>query len=228
MLLFRDFFNSSSTNSPLSSNTNMPLYDQGPFVNLNFSNSLVGSQSCNNNNISSPKTTNPSLSSMCLQKFDEHQAGEFSTSIETSSTSNTNQVDCMEFFPSEPSDSGLLQEIIQGFFPKDKKILGKSDPEPALVASSDVSMNLSLESGLKKRIGDAAYFESHVLLPQQLENFSGVGVQSQPIPFYNEIYHHPANYNDVHASQECMLGLGDGFQYPHDLLGAFAAKMQNA
>ncbi|XP_027099335.1 ethylene-responsive transcription factor ESR2-like [Coffea eugenioides] len=234
MLFFRDLFNSSSTNSSiLTSSSTLPLYEQGPFADLNFSNSLMGNQSCNNN-LTAPKTIDSLSTTFSLQrKFDEYQQTVCS-GVPTSSTSN-NQVECMDFFPSEPSDSGLLQEIIQGFLPKEKKIV-KSEPELALVDSfaassssavtTDVSMNLSLEGGgLKRRIGDAAYLDCHVPLPQLLDNFSAV-VPPQPIPFYSEIYHPAEN---VQGSQECMLGLGEGFhQYP-DLLGAFAAaKMQNA
>ncbi|KAL3501130.1 hypothetical protein ACH5RR_035579 [Cinchona calisaya] len=159
-------------------------------------------------------------------KFDEnHQTpcSEVSTTSTTMTGTNINdQVDCMEFFPSERSDSGLLQEIIQGFFPKEN-VVKSQPPQPAAVVDTFTTSGVSDVSGLKKRIGDAAYFDCHVPLPQHLENFA-FGVQSQPIPFYNE-YHHPVN--NVQASQECMLGWVDGFQYP-DLLGAFAAEIQNA
>lgn len=140
----------------------------------------------------------------------------------------------MDFFPSETSDSGLLEEVIQGFFPKSKAVKSEPLPEQGTLdysfassssGFSDLSMSVSVAGagggGVKKRIGDAAYFDCHVPLPQQLENFSG-GIPSQPLPFYN-----PENPSSLQGSHEIMLGLGDGFQYP-DLLGALAARMQNA
>lgn len=128
MLLFRDYFNSASSSAPKFSDnfvsshyTNInPLHDQQlDFLRnscsstLNAYSSLVH-PSCNYTSTLQPTENNDaavvsgSTSLMGSQNF---------VGV---STDNVDTDDCMGFFLSERSNSGLLQEVLNGFFPNPK------------------------------------------------------------------------------------------------------------
>ncbi|XP_060215690.1 ethylene-responsive transcription factor ESR2-like [Lycium barbarum] len=208
MLFFRELLNSNSSNNNTSSfssnigylNTNtMPnLYEQLPNFMFNR-NTTSGSSFLPTNNVvipsSSVMTTVPKFENVV------HSTVSSTTCIDDSTG--------MDFFPSEPSDSGLLEEALNGFFPKPKSI--KSEP---LSYSSNVSTIGEL-SGLLPNF------------PQQINDGlnSDFGFSSQTtssFPVCNQDYF-PANLQ-VSPGDNMM---GDIFQYP-DLLSIFAAKLQNA
>ncbi|KAK3009013.1 hypothetical protein RJ639_013353 [Escallonia herrerae] len=138
----------------------------------------------------------------------------YESSTTTNTSANTQSTDYTEFFPSEPADSGLLEEILRGFYPK--PAVTKPDPAPVAVSEERLSSysysNLdSLKRGIEKdHFG--VYFEN----PEQQQSGQGF---SQTAPFYNELR---SNYQ---ISPDTMVG--DIFQYP-ELVGVFAAKLQNA
>ncbi|GMI75040.1 hypothetical protein HRI_001173300 [Hibiscus trionum] len=112
----------------------------------------------------------------------------------------------IEFFPQEPSGSGLLQEIIQGFLPK------KSDDRTAAVPVTE-TFGQSL-SGLKKE-----HFGFSSDYNQGFESFNGA-TASQAVPYPNEI---PVKHLQV--GQDSLLD--EMYQYP-DLMSGLAARVQNA
>ncbi|KAF2301708.1 hypothetical protein GH714_028738 [Hevea brasiliensis] len=116
MLLLRDFLDPSSGSSFY--NHPQVLYDQFPHINgssgsssstFSSGNSLVNPS--NDSNVSDT-FAGSSLSALPLNE-DNRSYNSSGGSDKTNS-----QPDYWEFFPQEPSDSGLLQEIIQGFLPK--------------------------------------------------------------------------------------------------------------
>ncbi|KAK9117307.1 hypothetical protein Sjap_016254 [Stephania japonica] len=150
-----------------------------------------------------------------------------------SSTNDALVSDGSEFFPSEPSDSGLLEEVIQGFFPK-------PDQCSANNKRSSVSSNDALTS-----VGPA------VLVNQEevVVNRSGGFEESDRDFGWCFGSHHQRHYHD---DEEELLGFGGGsrldgsqmngevsfpvlgegafeniLQYP-ELFEVFASKMQNA
>ncbi|KAK8477986.1 hypothetical protein V6N13_017440 [Hibiscus sabdariffa] len=127
---------------------------------------------------------------------------------ETNSSNAT--VDDMEFFPQEPSDSGLLQEIIQGFLPK--KPDGRTSASTQHSIAAPVTETLG---GLKKEhLGFYADYN------QGFESFNGVITGSQAVPYANELA-----VKHLQVGQDCLLE--DIFQYP-ELMGGLAARVHNA
>ncbi|KAM7484184.1 hypothetical protein LguiA_000193 [Lonicera macranthoides] len=188
MLLFRDLLNSSSAMSTCTT----PYFNEHnntPYLN-DSTYSAVQTMNQSNINMCSGFT-----SSASLLKFDHdnHQ---------------TNAADNMpmDFFQSESSDSGLLQEVLNGFFPK-----------PVVVNSESINVESLPE------------FSSG----QQTFDEMSKGIDDDQFGRLYLDYQHPqgvipqqfGEYNEMPASQEGVFG--DIFQYP-ELVGVFAAKMQNA
>ncbi|XP_075657600.1 uncharacterized protein LOC142627612 isoform X2 [Castanea sativa] len=139
-----------------------------------------------------------------------------------------------EFFPKEPSDSGLLEEVIHGFFPK--PLSKKCDPpktqtctnfetSPPLISDMSVAQSFEgMRRGIKNDHFGCSYdYQGIPLLPQQFENFNGFKNETfssqAAMPFGYEM---PAV--NLQVGPESMLD--DIFQYP-ELLNAFAARVQN-
>ncbi|XVF43909.1 hypothetical protein PTKIN_Ptkin02bG0079300 [Pterospermum kingtungense] len=242
MLLLRDLLNSSS-NSSLHAHSHS-LVDPFPFVNGSSSVSCSSSSS-----LSSTFSTasvlpggallNSSTNSSTQQASDKISASFIGSTItlplkENKSNHTTGVAalsNCqpdMEFFPQEPSDSGLLQEIIQGFLPKPTS--KKSDdctrisnctqdsPVPPVTEMS-FSQTLSVLQKEIKHENLGFHIDYHQRVPQKFESFNGIN-GSQVMPFGNES---PVYYPQL--GQDCMMD--DVFQYP-DFMGAFAARVQNA
>ncbi|XP_022775602.1 ethylene-responsive transcription factor ESR2-like [Durio zibethinus] len=238
MLLLRDLLNSSS-NSSLHAPP-QSLVDQFPFINGTSSASSISStfstpsvfpgstlmnSSTNSSLRASDNITGSFIgSTMTLPLKDNHSS--HNTVVPTMSNS---QADDMEFFPQEPSDSGLLQEIIQGFLPKptsknsdtDCTRISNCTHDSIVSPVTEMSFSQSL-SGLKKEIKNehlGLYIDYHPGVPQQFESFNGFS-GPQAVPYGNEI-----QMNHLQLGQDCMLD--DIFQYP-DFMGALAARVQNS
>ncbi|OAY34466.1 ethylene-responsive transcription factor ESR2 [Manihot esculenta] len=228
MLLRRDFLNPSSGSSFY--NHPQALYDQFPYIN--------GSSTSASSTFSSGSLVNPSNGSnvsynLTVSSSSSVPVNEDSRSYNFSGGPDraNSQADYMEFFPQEPSDSGLLQEIIQGFFPKpsDKINFSKSSincTSESTVASAPQMPTCPMLDGFRREIKSehlvknenlAIYLDHYHGGPVQLENFNGVNSHVVPCG---------------HGSQENLyMGadsiLDDIFQYP-DLMSGFAARVQNA
>ncbi|XVE85164.1 hypothetical protein DITRI_Ditri17bG0069500 [Diplodiscus trichospermus] len=237
MLLLRDLLNSSSASSLHSSHQS--LVDQIPFSNGTssaFSSSLSSfstpvvlpggislNSSANNTPRASDNITGSFIgSTMTLplkEKYSSHATG-------VPAMSNC-QADDMDFFQQEPSDSGLLQEIIQGFLPKptSKKLedctrISNCSQDFIHPPVTETSFSPSL-SGLKEIKNEhlGFYNDYHQGFPQQFEGFNGIS-GSQVVSYGNEI-----SVNHLPMGQDCMLD--DIFQYP-DFMATLAARVQNA
>ncbi|XP_022735631.1 ethylene-responsive transcription factor ESR2-like [Durio zibethinus] len=237
MLLLRDILNSSS-NSSLQAPP-QSLVDQFPFIN-GTSSASSSSLSCTFSTPSVlPRGTWLNSSTNAIRTNDNITGSFFGSTMtlplkENNSSHTTGvaamsncQADDMEFFPQEPSDSGLLQDIIQGFLPK--PISKKSDDcsripncsqDSILSPVTEMSFGQSL-NGLKENKNEHVgfYIDYHQGVPQQFESFNGI-TGSQVVPYANEI---PVNH--LQLGQDCMLD--DIFQYP-DFMDASAASVQNA
>lgn len=131
-----------------------------------------------------------------------------------------------EFIPKEPSDSGLLEEIIHGFFPKPKA----QNSQPSNDTSSIVSETNFTHSydGYKRSHDDdellqqAGFTYSCQTGPAQFGNLNHSYGTSEEMTFVNGL---PMNMQMGMESGNSMME--NLFQYP-EFLNAFAAKMQNA
>ncbi|CAI9093024.1 OLC1v1028421C1 [Oldenlandia corymbosa var. corymbosa] len=233
MLFLRDFFNSSSSNTNITTN-NPSISTNNKYSGPRKSSSSRTKKLNNIHNLSSS-----SWSAAGTTTTNNSMMRNNSNDVSEDNNNNNSQVNCLEFFPSEPSDSssGLLEEIIQGFFPKRKAVKPEPEPEPEPVISMDNNgdvSTMSISGGVKKRIGDSAYFDCHVPIPQQLDSF----IHSQPLeppPLYGFPTQSPGGYvlqggSSFSSSHEIMLGMGlaDGFHHYPDLLTALAARIENA
>lgn len=197
MLLFRDLLNSSSSAMP----TNCT-----PYFN-------------EHNTITPPPYLNDSTSPRALQTVNQSSintcSGFTASSASLPENHQTNEADnmAMDFFQSERSDSGLLQEVLNGFFPKPE--VGKSESMHRSKVESVPEFSSAqgtLDEMSKGIIDDDDHFGR---LYFDHQHFGG-GYESQS-QLYND---------DMPAAQEGGV-FGDVFQYP-ELVGVFAAKMQNA
>ncbi|XWS34719.1 hypothetical protein CRYUN_Cryun21dG0062000 [Craigia yunnanensis] len=237
MLLLRDLLNSSS-NSAIHASP-QSLVDQFPFINGTSSGSSSVSSTFSSPSVL-PGGTLLNSSTNTTLRVSDNITGSFIGSTMTLPLKENNsshatglpamsncQADDKDFFPQEPSDSGLLQEIIQGFFPKptskksdDCTRISDCSHDSILPPVTEMSFSRSL-SGLKEEIKNehlGFYIDYHQGVPQQLESFNGI-TGSQVVPYGNEI---PVNH--LQLGQDCMLD--DIFQYP-DFMGSLAARVQN-
>lgn len=237
MLLLRDLLNSSS-NSSLYTPT-QPLYGQFPFTGNSssptpsvFSGGSLLMNASNNTStkcVGDASTTNMSDAfrgtAISVPVTEEHHG--YNTTDACSKS--TPQVDCMEFFPQEPSDSGLLHEIIQGFFPNPSskkcddsaKTTTNYTQESITAPVSDMSVSQSMD-GLKRGIKNEhfGFYFGFQGGPRQFEDFNEV-TGSQAVLYANELL--PLNQQ---VGPESISD--DIFQYHPELLSAFAARVQNA
>lgn len=231
MLLLRDLLNSSSNSSlqaapPQSSQ----LVGQFPFINdTSFSTLSVLPGGATLLNPTSESDTN--------------RTGSFvgsTMSLPLKQNNLPGENNYMEFFPQEPSDSGLLQEIIQGFFPKKSDEYCSSyrmssnccfqDPTPPPPVTDQMS---SLNYGFKEIKNEPLGFCIDYHQQQFENNFNGITVAGggsqmvMPYGYGSEMI--PAAVNQhlqQLGTQDCMLE--DICQY-QDFMGALAAaRVQNA
>ncbi|KAL6983759.1 Estrogen receptor [Sarracenia purpurea var. burkii] len=240
-LLFHDhILTSSSTSSQYWPHQPMPLCDQLPHLDGSGSTSSFGSLSSSSSSSSLTNQFNTTLkannniivNSVC-SNVSESFTGSSLTEIKVQdcqsydgdSTVTTDQDSGMDFFRSEPSDSGLLHEVLLKFFPKPSKT--KSETEEENCSKTQNRTPVSDDSLNKQPLEEMRGIESDHLgfcfdvhgVPKPFENsIGGVGSQSAA-PFYNEV---PSS---LQIPPDTMLG--DVFQYP-DLLGLFAAKLRNS
>ncbi|KAI3733441.1 hypothetical protein L6452_12884 [Arctium lappa] len=184
-------------------------------------NSLLFHDFFNAGSSSAYPNPNPSLSAGCVSSM--------STAVNVCTTPAMKQDDYKEFFPSEPDHSGLLDEVLTGFYPKPNK-LSKPEPKPKPKPQSDRDL---ITHEVKKSVESnpfGFFFENHggfstgTMNSQQNhqfdldQGFNGGG----GLPFYS---HHQSSAPVCFESQESMFQ--DVFQYP-DFVGLFAARLQNA
>lgn len=135
-----------------------------------------------------------------------------------------------EFIPKEPSDSGLLEEIIHGFFPKPSiKTHEAPNSQPLNYDSPVVSATGFAHSidGIKREYEDerqqSGFPYNYQPGPVQFGNLNhSYGYVGEEMSFVNGL---PLNVQmGMESGNSIMENL---FQYP-EFLNAFAAKMQNA
>ncbi|KVI05674.1 ethylene-responsive transcription factor ESR1-like [Cynara cardunculus var. scolymus] len=181
-----------------------------------FFNSGSSSSYCNPNPNPNPNT-NPNLSSGSTPAIVVHAS-------KGSTTPSINQDDYKEFFPSEPDHSGLLDEVLTGFYPKPNN---QSKPEPKPKPQPDRDLTHELKKTVESNhfgffFENQSGFSAATMNSQQNQfdldqGFNGGG----GLPFYS--HHSPAPV--TFDSQESIFQ--DVFQYP-DFVGLFAARLQNA
>ncbi|KAF5746558.1 ethylene-responsive transcription factor ESR2-like [Tripterygium wilfordii] len=133
-------------------------------------------------------------------------------------TANTPQTDFLDFFSQEPSHSGLLQEVVQGYLPKTDTSKGMS------TSSVEEFVNPSNSKFYMKNESCFGGFLDNQVEQVQLGNFTEVLHGSQALPY---------GYNDQlplmkldHLGQDSVFN--DIIQYPELFSTAFAARLQNA
>ncbi|XP_055806956.1 ethylene-responsive transcription factor ESR2-like [Solanum dulcamara] len=203
MLLFRELLTSNSSNVNNASNLNVSssmttlpnLYEQLPSFMLNRNTRGFSSYLPTSNNTVIPSS---SVMTTHVPKFENiiHST----TLLNNTPTTTTDNSAGMDFFPSEPSDSGLLEEALNGFFPKPKPI--KSEPNYCTKGDfSSIFPQQQINDGLNSEFG----FLSETMSSSSSVDYFAGNLQVSP--------------------GDNMMG--DIFQYP-DLLSIFAAKLQNA
>ncbi|TMW86751.1 hypothetical protein EJD97_020924 [Solanum chilense] len=212
MLLFRELLSSNSSNTNnlnVTSSMNMPnLYEQLPNFTMNRNTNSFGSYLPNSSN-----NVIPSSSVMTTQvpKFDNTVHCTINNNNSSSgATANDDSAAGMDFFPSESSDSGLLEEALNGFFPKPKPIKSVPSSLPNYEFCNIVSQQPQQQQQ-QEQINNGGLNSDFGLLS------STSSLSSFPVDYF------PGNLQ-VAPGDNIM---GDIFQYP-DLLSIFAAKLQNA
>ncbi|CAH1433902.1 unnamed protein product [Lactuca virosa] len=136
----------------------------------------------------------------------------------------SNQDEYKEFFPSESDHSGLLDEVLTGFYPKPEKqakpdLKALSGPEPVHDSKKTLESNpFGFFFENPNRISSASTNSHHNQLGFE-QSFNGGGGS---FPFYS---HHMAPAPVSFDNQESIFA--DVFQYP-DIVGLFAGRLQNA
>ncbi|KAE8687969.1 Ethylene-responsive transcription factor ESR1 [Hibiscus syriacus] len=202
MLLLRDFLNSPSYPSfpacPPSPVNHFPLINgtasaPSSFSILPSSTTSISPTSVNNINSSFIGST------MTLPHKEKNSTHTTAVAPPSAAMSNP-QADAMEFFRHESSDSGLLQEIIQGFLPKPTSKNSVTHYTQDSIVPPPTHM---------KNEHFGVYIDHrHGHLPQQFESFNGV-TGHQVVPYSNEIQ---ANHLQLGQSQDFMLD--DICQFP--------------
>ncbi|KAK1415774.1 hypothetical protein QVD17_31561 [Tagetes erecta] len=197
-----------------------------PFA-FNKTQMLPLSQPYDNNNLNILQKNNTT-------PFNPHQFHDFFNSGSTpatpvtcsSSTPVNNQEDVYkEFFPSVPEHSGLLDEVLTGFYPKPvrecSKPVMKQNPvqEPVQGMKRVVEMNsFGLLNGSEHSQVNHQFEFDH----QRLNGYGCYGgYGGGGLPVYGGFPVAPVSCE----SQESVVG--DVFQYP-DFVGLFSARLQNA
>ncbi|PON99058.1 AP2/ERF transcription factor [Trema orientale] len=228
MHLFLRDFNPSSNMVPSS----QTLYNQFPqntsLPGYPLLNSEISSYGLMTSSLSTNSTTTTSLPLID------------SNSKATSTTTTTTQVtdhDLESFFPSEESDSGLLEEVIQRFFPKSSS---SSQKYPNHESSSGDYTNIydpvmssenmsTIQTGSKNGNMGSCSFDYQTPINVPHGSFNGLNnttttAVSQTVPFGN---HDVLAMNFHQLGQDQSMLLDDIFQFP-EFVNAFAARIQNA
>ncbi|CAI9761732.1 unnamed protein product [Fraxinus pennsylvanica] len=194
----------SLTHSSTFSNPILPLYEQISYQNAFTDSSLEKNLFCNSNNTTVSGSFMGS-GGTSLPKFKDSLATLSGTSA-AKAISAIDQAEKTDLFSTERSNSGLLEEVLHGFFPKPKAT--KSEPQDDV--KKTVAENEKLGFGFDNQ-----------RFPQQFQslNSTSFGTESHISLLYNDF---PACFQ-VSPNE----ALGDIFQYP-DSLGFFAAKVHNA
>ncbi|KAJ8758858.1 hypothetical protein K2173_002637 [Erythroxylum novogranatense] len=213
MLLLQDFLNASAP-GPLLHNQHQhhqPLCDQFSYVNVSGCNS-------SGPNISDTFTSSSATSPHFKEDLQDHA---FMCYDKTSG-----QADYMEFFPQEPAGSGLLHEIIQGYFPKSSSENINSIPSPrdsVVTQASEMSVNESLHGF---RSNNKNEFLKNEYFGQSLDYYRGTG----PFESFNGGSSHSVVYANELPENVQQVGpdtiLDDIFQYP-DFVNACASGFRN-
>lgn len=233
MMLLRDFLNSSS-NSPSSlySPNGQPLFDQFPYnssISSSSSSPVINPSKNTTTNMSVDTTTSSSLN--LLQSVHEHLGqGYVVPTVEPTKRNTTeDEDDHMEFFPQEPSDSGLLHEIIQDFFPKPKKNDEFTKPTSSYCQERTV-VQLPCDRAVDKpsdsskgfvRTDPFGFYLNFQGVPQQFENYNGYGASSQAVLYGN---HQLPQTRQVGAESI----LEDIFHYPELMTSTLAARVRKS
>ncbi|KAL9353223.1 hypothetical protein Peur_055903 [Populus x canadensis] len=233
MLFLRDFVNFSSGSS--SQNHSQPLYDHFPCINgssysapSTFAGGSLGNPSSNTSSTSpynfSGTLADSTVTSLPHMEFNQN----YTPGVLNSPNSKAEE---LEFFPQEPSGSGLLQEIIQGFLPKhstEKIDFSKSYGESMVAPSAEIISGGQSLDGLRR---STKYFVKNEHHGAYLDH-EGIKSSGQPEGCYRTgvSCHDQVSY-DNEMSLNLPVGqdsfLEDIFQYP-DLMSAFAARFKNA
>ncbi|KAL6569140.1 Estrogen receptor [Orobanche hederae] len=250
MLLLKGYFNSSDSKySETSSSLNMPSHQQ-TLPNLNYPNSystpndLMGSYLSNNTASQSPTSVNTAVvadigcfkrsSANCFKFHDTLE--NISSGVFTSCTS-TEQAEPMDFFPSESSDSGLLQEVLNGFFPKPKVAPPPHTTVESLFCQPASAAEVCTRTGNDEAKKKHAFESDNQFLGFPTDNYQRVTPQFESLNYSsNNFFDFEANctapycseFQAVNAQANASNGiLGDIFHY-QEALNLFAAKVQNA
>ncbi|KAK6922285.1 AP2/ERF domain [Dillenia turbinata] len=267
MFLLRDFINSSSCTASASSSSSsskfgastttsqpQPVYEPFPF--------LANSNSSTKNVVSSTRNT------VSTELYKNLPIVEYDQILDGVPTRTSSPIPDSDFIPSEPSDSGLLEEIIQGFLPpksSSKKldvVQAKSSscfssqvvdyqsdlnvgPPMVMMESSMNNVNETLHDmrrGIENDYFDLYFDSSSSNHNQNGCNYQGF-VPQPPLQFGNSSggsgdggsafgFQAPPFRNDFPVNFPAMMPqtatLDEVMQYPPDLFGVFAAKIQNA
>ncbi|KAL6567854.1 Estrogen receptor [Orobanche gracilis] len=240
MLRLKGYFNSSDSkySETSSSSLNMPSHPKS-LPNLNYPNSystpidFMGSYLSDNKAFQDPTSVNATVvadigcykrSSANSPKFDDTLEN-ISSGLFTSCTS-TEQAEPMDFFPSESSDSGLLQEVINGFFPK---------PQAAAPPQMTVESSFCQRAYAAKK--KHAFERDNQFLGFPTDNYQRVTPQFESLNYSsNNFLGFEANctapycseFQAINAPANASNGiLGDIFHY-QEALNLYAAKVQNA
>ncbi|KAJ6430394.1 hypothetical protein OIU84_021734 [Salix udensis] len=230
MLFLRDFIHSSSGSS--SHNHPQPFSDHYPCIEGSSNSDPVnfpGGSSVNPSSNTISSSFNISLADSTVTALPHMEFHQNYTTLGDPKRADA-KAEELEFFPQEPSDSGLLQEIIQGFFPKhspDKIASSESSGESIAAPTSEIiPLNQSLDgsrSGMKKYFGKNEHHDPYLgrqgRRSGQLIEGSYSGVSSRELPHCNEmaLINHQMGPDSI---------LDDIFQY-QDRMNAFAARFQN-
>ncbi|XP_073020865.1 ethylene-responsive transcription factor ESR2-like [Primulina eburnea] len=240
MLMLRDYFKPSySKYSDYSSSSfNLPLQEQMPSNFLSSScssqNAFMGSSSLMNlscDTTSQATCVNKTIASnspfkgysLNSAKFDGHE-----NIIPGAGLTSSDPTDVIDFFPSERSDSGLLQEVIHGFFPKPKPDAKAEPPQISFntfTPSPMARIPTKFEFAVKNTNGHnnnclGLPIDNKLRISPHPENF--FGVESNPTASFGSDFH-PSSIQ-MNASNGI---LGDIFHY-QEALNLLAAEVQNA
>ncbi|KAG2708140.1 hypothetical protein I3843_05G162300 [Carya illinoinensis] len=229
--LLRDLLNSSTNpslvSSPQAPDNHFSYIDGSSSSTSAFSGCSLLNPSCNSD-VSDMTYVGPS--SMSIPLIDNN------LSYNTTGGSNrvtTPRIDDSEFFPTESSDSGLLDAVIHRFFPKpsskkyDCPKTQTCTVETTPTQIDGVSFPQSLDAMRKgmKNENFGSPFDQYQGVSQPFENLNGIKTEALgPRPSMPFSYEMPSVNLQV-AGTEFMLD--DFLQYP-ELFSAFAARVQNA
>ncbi|CAA2991341.1 Hypothetical predicted protein [Olea europaea subsp. europaea] len=187
-----------SLHSSTFSNPNLPLYEQISYQNALTASYLEKNIFCNSNTTTVSGSFTGSGNTI-LPEFKDSLATLSGISA-AKTNSATDQAEKMDIFPTERSNSGLLEEVLHGFFPKSKATNSESLDD----VKKTVAKNEKLGFGF-----------DYQRFPQQFQSLNGTsfGTESHTSLLYNDF---PAN---VQVSSNGALG--EILQYP-DSLGFFA------